>query len=121
MFPAFCELLPTKAGEGWVMEIKVKHEPDSGMLVATADGSRAGKLAYSNRARSGDKPNEWVAFTTNVNSEYEGNGVGSALALALADAARSSGATIDPTCWFVAEWLDRNPEYSDVDSRHPRH
>lgn len=92
------------------MEIEIKHESGSGTITAFVDGTQAGRLAYEvNRSER-----NWVVFTTQVPSSFEGHGVGSALALAVAESAMAEGFTITPTCWFVAGWLDRHPDYAGV-------
>jgi hypothetical protein len=30
------------------------------------------------------------------------------------DDMRAAGRKVVPTCWFVAEFLDRNPDYADL-------
>ena len=90
------------------MEIETRHEPGSGVITAFADGDQAGRLAYDVDG------SDWLVFTTKVPHSFEGHGVGSALARAAADAARAEGVTIKPSCWFVAGWLDRHPDYADV-------
>ena len=92
------------------MDIEIKHAPGSGVFTAFADGDRAGQLSY----RVKEPERTWVVFTTQVPHSFEGHGVGSALARAAADAARDEGFTITPSCWFVAGWLDRHPDYADV-------
>ena len=54
------------------------------------------------------------AIHTEVSPEAEGQGVGSTLAQAVFDDARSAGRRVDVQCEFVAEWVDRHPEYKDV-------
>lgn len=92
------------------MEIDIKHEPGSGVMTAFVDDTQAGRLGYSVT----QSQRNWVVFTTKVPHSFEGHGVGSALARAAADSARAEGVTITPTCWFVAGWLDRHPDYADV-------
>jgi predicted GNAT family acetyltransferase len=92
------------------MAIELKHEPGSGLITAFVDGDQAGRIAYEVR----DRERHWVVFSTQVPNRFEGHGVGSALARTVADAARVEGFTLVPTCWFVAGWLDRHPDYSDV-------
>lgn len=51
---------------------------------------------------------------TEVDPEFEGQGVGSALVRAALDAIRADGHRVNPACPFVAGWIDRHPEYQDL-------
>ncbi|GAA2116934.1 GNAT family N-acetyltransferase [Actinomadura alba] len=58
---------------------------------------------------------ELVAFVhTEVAPEYEGRGVGSALARTALDEARAANLRVLPTCPFFAGWIARHPEYQDL-------
>jgi predicted GNAT family acetyltransferase len=43
-----------------------------------------------------------------------GRGLGSELVRAALDDVRRRGATVVPTCWYVAEFIDAHPEYGDL-------
>ncbi|WSG09497.1 N-acetyltransferase [Micromonospora sp. NBC_01739] len=56
-----------------------------------------------------------VAFVhTEVSPEYEGRGVGAALARAALDEARTANLRVLATCPFIAGWIARHPEYQDL-------
>lgn len=56
-----------------------------------------------------------ITFThTGVPPELEGHGLGSKLARAGLDYARSNGLRVVSTCWFINGYLDRNLEYQDL-------
>ncbi|MEU6207213.1 GNAT family N-acetyltransferase [Micromonospora musae] len=56
-----------------------------------------------------------IAYThTEVDPEFEGEGVGSTLARAVMDDARAKGRTVVPICPFLAKWLTRHPEYEQI-------
>ncbi|MEV6372986.1 N-acetyltransferase [Micromonospora musae] len=56
-----------------------------------------------------------IAYThTEVDPEFEGEGVGSTLARAVMDDARAKGRTVVPICPFIAKWLTRHPEYEQI-------
>ena len=58
---------------------------------------------------------ELIAFVhTEVSPEYEGRGVGAALARAALDEARAANLLVLPTCPFFAGWIARHPEYQDL-------
>ncbi|WP_212986427.1 GNAT family N-acetyltransferase [Actinoplanes auranticolor] len=62
-----------------------------------------------------------VAYThTKVDPEFEGQGVGSLLARAAMDDARSKGRTVVPICPFVSGWLEKHPEYEPIVARSTR-
>ncbi len=72
------------------------------------DAPVAGFAAY---VREGDR----IRIThTVVEPEHEGAGVGSALARAALDGARSAGLRVVPQCPFVAAWIERHPAYADL-------
>jgi predicted GNAT family acetyltransferase len=56
-----------------------------------------------------------IAVThTEVPDALEGQGLGSMLAKAALEHARSNGLKVVPYCEFLAGYLKRHPEYSDV-------
>jgi predicted GNAT family acetyltransferase len=62
-----------------------------------------------------------IAYThTRVEPEFEGHGVGTALARAAMDDARAKGRTVVPVCPFLTEWLTKNPSYEDIVARSTR-
>jgi hypothetical protein len=59
--------------------------------------------------------NDLIVFThTEVEAGYEGKGVGSRLARAALDDARSRGLGVVPLCPFIKGWIDRHPDYADL-------
>ncbi|UQU63444.1 N-acetyltransferase [Couchioplanes caeruleus] len=62
-----------------------------------------------------------IAYThTRVEPAYEGRGVGSALARAAMDDARTRSRTVVPICPFLSGWLDKHPEYEKIVVRSTR-
>jgi predicted GNAT family acetyltransferase len=55
-----------------------------------------------------------VVSHTEVPPAWRGRGLGSQLAQALFEHARSRGERIVPACSFIADWARRHPEYQDV-------
>ena len=55
-----------------------------------------------------------VLEETQVPSELEGQGIGSALARAGLEYARAGGLAVNPVCPFVLRYLTRHPEYGDL-------
>lgn len=81
------------------------------------------EAAHRFEARLGDA----VAFTeyrlrdgiiivphTEVPEEFEGHGVGSALAKAVLGFAREQGLEVVPTCPFIAAYITKHPEWHDI-------
>ncbi len=62
-----------------------------------------------------------IAYThTKVDPEFEGQGVGSALARAAMDDARAKSRTVVPICPFLSGWLEKHPEYEKIVVRSTR-
>lgn len=97
------------------MMVTVTDVPEAGRYEARVDGARAGLVTY--RREGG----QVVLLHTEVGESYEGKGVGSALARAALDGARSTGLRVVPECPFIAGWIARHPDYADLvaDSSNP--
>ena len=87
------------------MDIRVEHRPQSGTFEAFVDDRSAGHLYYREEG-----PDAWLMYSTVVNPEMEGRGVGSSLVSSAVASARDAGRRVESTCWFVTGWLDRHPE-----------
>ena len=61
-----------------------------------------------------ERGNSLALLHTDVPPEFEGRGVGSALAKAALDHARARSLKVLPYCPFVAAYLERHPEYADL-------
>jgi predicted GNAT family acetyltransferase len=92
-------------------EVAVADVPAAHRYRATLDGRAAGHLEYRRR-RQGEQQ-QILALHTVVGEEFEGRGVGSALARALLDQARAGGVEVVAYCPFVREYVGRHPEYAD--------
>jgi predicted GNAT family acetyltransferase len=56
-----------------------------------------------------------IAFVhTEVNTGYEGQGIGSALVRTSLDEARAAGLAVLPVCPFYAGWIARHPDYQSL-------
>lgn len=76
---------------------------------ALLDGTVAGFAEY----RLG---NSTITFThTIVEPEFEGKGIGGALARgALDDVRRQGNRQVVPRCPFIKAWIERHPDYQDL-------
>jgi uncharacterized protein len=88
--------------------LDIRDAPEHRRIEARLNGSLAGFLAYRNGA-------DRVALVhTEVDPEFEGRGIGGALARFALDEARREGRTVIVECPFVTSWLRRHREYADV-------
>jgi predicted GNAT family acetyltransferase len=51
---------------------------------------------------------------TEIRAALRGRGYGEQLVRAALDDVRGDGRTVVPTCWFVAQFIEDNPEYRDL-------
>jgi len=72
------------------------------------DGSLAGFAVYHLRA------NRILLVHTEVDPAFEGQGLGGQLARAALDDARERGLKLVPLCTFIAGWIDKHPQYTDL-------
>ena len=87
---------------------QVANNADAGRYEVSLDGEPAGFAEY--RLRDGR-----VIFThTEVDSAFEGHGLGSSLARGALDDVRNRGLKAVPLCPFIAAYIERHPEYQDL-------
>ncbi|ACZ83125.1 GNAT family N-acetyltransferase [Streptosporangium roseum] len=90
------------------MQVDVKLSPGGDFFEAEVDGKHAGQLEFVRR-------DGVIVYThTEVDTEFEGNGVGGALVRAALDGARAEGVKVVPRCPFVKTWIERHPDYADL-------
>ena len=70
-----------------------------------------GRTAYASYRRDG---NVLLVYHTEVPREFEGRGIGSALVKGMLDLARAQDLKVKPLCSFVAAYMQRHPEFSDI-------
>ena len=51
---------------------------------------------------------------TEIDPAMRGRGLGAELVRGALDDVRGSGLDVVPRCWFVAEFIDKHPEYEDL-------
>ena len=97
------------------MAYTISDDPDKERFEArTETGEVAGVVTYQ---LSG---NIIVYTHTEVDADFEGMGVGSALARAVMDDARDKARTVVPMCPFISEWLLKHHEYDSIVARTTR-
>jgi uncharacterized protein len=90
------------------MDLRVIDNPDQDRYEARDAETVAGFAAYQ---RAG----KLIVFThTEVDSSYEGKGVGSTLVRGALDDARAQGLPVLPLCPFVKGWIGKHPDYADM-------
>ncbi len=93
------------------MSIEVSDAPERNRYEAVRDGRVLGFAEYQ-------RTHELVVFThTEIDPAYEGQGVGSALVRSALDDVRELGLKALPVCPFVQAWIQRHPDYADLDYR----
>ena len=89
-------------------DIQITDKPAQHRYEATIGGEIAGICEYNLLTDA-------VMFThTEVMPAFEGQGVGSAIARHVLDAARSEGKHVIPVCQFIAGWIRKHREYADL-------
>jgi len=95
-----------RAPEGLTPE--VTDRPVAHRYEAHLNGELAGFAAYRLRENT-------ITFVhTSVEPEFEGHGVGSALARYGLDDARRRGLEIVVVCPFIRSWIARHPDYAST-------
>ncbi len=72
------------------------------------DGKLAGFAQYVRR------PGRIFFVHTEIDPAFEGRGLGSRLAAGALDATRATGERVVPLCPFIAQYIERHPEYGDL-------
>jgi predicted GNAT family acetyltransferase len=88
--------------------ITVNDNPASHRYEIFVDGDLAGFSAYR------DEPGRRVFTHTKIDPDYEGQGLGSKLARAALDDARRQQLHVLARCPFIAEYIERHPDYADL-------
>lgn len=85
--------------------VTVRQNLEEQRYEAIVDGRRAGFVTYDEKAGA-------IVFVhTEVDSAFEGQGVGGRLAAGALDDVRARGLSVVPQCPFIAEYIRRHPDY----------
>ncbi len=92
------------------MTVTVVHDAERRRWVAEVEGHEClVEYAPLGEARI-EIHHTWVA------PALRGRGVASALLRAALEEARERGWRVVPTCWYVAGWMQRHPEFADLEA-----
>ena len=90
------------------MANEVRHNVDASRYELVADGELVGIADYR---IDGDR----VVFPhTEIAAARRGQGLGAVLVQGALDDVAGSGRTVVPQCWYVAEFIDENPQYKQL-------
>lgn len=89
-------------------DVTVRDNPGRSRYELELDGELVGVADY--RIHDG----VMVLPHTEVAVQHRGQGLGDHLAEAALDGARERGMDVVPSCWFIREYIDRNPQYADL-------
>ena len=89
------------------MSHHVRHNPEASRFeLDTAAGLDVAEYRLSNGIMA--------LYHTEVPAPLRGRGIGERLVRGALEEARKLGVKIEPQCWFVREFIDRNPEFADL-------
>jgi len=90
------------------MSAQVRDDQDASRYVIEVDGNDVG-ASYYNRY-----PDHIVFTHTEVDEGHQGEGLASQLVQSALDDVRASGLRVVALCPYVRAWLQRHPDYQDL-------
>ena len=93
-------------------DLEVSHDESTQRYVLRRGGDAVGTLAYRPVGRPGEETVN--VYTTNISPAVRGQGLGEVLVRGALDDFRSRGTHVMASCWYVADFLDANPDYQDL-------
>lgn len=93
-------------------DLAVHHDEAVHRFVLERAGTPVGLLAY----RPVGRPSEPLVdvYTTQIDPSCRGQGLGEVLVRGALDDLRRQGTSVKASCWYVADFLDANPDYQDL-------
>ena len=88
--------------------ITIRNSVDSSSYDAVLGDEVVGTIVYELQG------NRMIIMHTVVDPELRGQGIATALARTALDDLVASGMTLTNYCWFIADFIDRNPGYVRV-------
>ena len=92
-----------------MITVNQTNDEKRGFFEASIDGNKAGLMTYT---WAGDT--RFIIDHTEVESDYNGKGVGKEMVLKAVDFARKNNLKIIPLCPFAKATFDKNPDLGDV-------
>jgi predicted GNAT family acetyltransferase len=90
------------------MDAQVTNNTDKSRYEIHVEGRLAGVADYR-------VAGEVIVFPhTEISPALRGNGLAAQLVGAALDDVRGSRRSVDPQCWYVAQFIDENPAYGDM-------
>jgi predicted GNAT family acetyltransferase len=90
------------------MDHEVRHNTDASRYELVVDGELVGIADYR---IAGDR----IVFPhTEINASQRGQGYGAVLRRGALDDVFGSGKLVVPQCWYVAEFIQENPQYQPL-------
>jgi len=89
-------------------DIEVRDNDVAARYEITVDGRLGGYAQYR------DEGEQRVFVHTEIDDSFEGQGLGSQLAVGALDDARAQGKRVVPQCPFIKKFISRHPEYQDL-------
>ena len=93
-------------------DLTVEHDVDANRFHLLREGDAVGYLAYRPVGRPGTDLVD--VYTTQISPAVRGQGLGEVLVRGALDDLRQRGTSVKASCWYVAEFLDANPDYQDL-------
>ena len=89
-------------------DVAVTEDTDNHRFVATVDGSQAGFIVYYRTQ------GRYLLVHTEVDEQFQGEGVGSQLVRGTLDRIRDGGSSVVPLCPYVKRWMGKHEEYQSL-------
>ncbi|HET6951497.1 MAG TPA: GNAT family N-acetyltransferase [Acidimicrobiales bacterium] len=99
---------PTRETPGGPVDHDVRHNADRSRYELYVGGEVVGIADYRPTGGALLFPH------TEIDWSHRGRGLGAVLVRAALDDVRAGGHHIVAGCWYVAEFIDRNPDYRDL-------
>jgi predicted GNAT family acetyltransferase len=90
------------------MATEVRNNPERSRYELVRDGELIGLADYRHLDGRTIFPH------TEIRPALRGHGLGAELVRGALDDVRSTGRRVVAQCWYVAEFIDDNPEYADL-------
>ena len=89
-------------------EMDVSHDEEGHRYLLRSDGEHVGLIDYRPQ---GDT---LVMHHTEIRPDARGRGLGAVLVRGALTDVREAGKRVVPSCWYVREFIEANPEFADV-------